>query len=45
MDIQQINCSHREKKIKVLDAVCGCETTVIVCCDCEKELTEPKTEC
>jgi len=40
-----MDCPHSNTRTKVLNAVCGCETIVIVCNDCEKELSEPKTEC
>ncbi|MWB92960.1 hypothetical protein GON26_01170 [Flavobacterium sp. GA093] len=38
-------CPHNIAEIKVLEATCGCEKTVIVCSDCRKELSEPKTDC
>lgn len=38
-------CSHENKKIKVIEVAATCETTVIVCTECEKELEKPKTEC
>lgn len=36
-------CDHKNTHIKVISSVVTCETTVIVCDDCEKVLTEPKT--
>jgi len=42
---KQENCSHSMTKIKVVTAVCGCETTVIICVECNQELSKPKTEC
>ncbi|UWY28830.1 hypothetical protein N4T20_02645 [Flavobacterium sp. TR2] len=39
------NCPHKNRKTKVLETLCGCEKTVIVCADCNKELEKPKTEC
>ncbi|MBB4117887.1 hypothetical protein GGR32_000159 [Mesonia hippocampi] len=40
-------CKHPEeaKYLKVLKATANCETTVIACRFCGKQLTEPKTEC
>lgn len=38
-------CSHKNQAIKVLFVACTCETTVIICTDCNKELTKPKTDC
>ncbi|WP_124019428.1 hypothetical protein [Flavobacterium hydrophilum] len=38
-------CPHDIAYIKVIDAVCGCETTVLTCTECKKELEPPKTEC
>ena len=38
-------CAHPDTYLRVLDAVVGCETTVVECMHCGKELTEPKTEC
>ena len=38
-------CPHDVAYIKVLESVCTCETTVLTCVDCGKELEKPKTEC
>jgi hypothetical protein len=39
-------CPHTYgEKIKVIQSTVTCETTVIVCAFCQKELTEPKIEC
>ena len=38
-------CPHDVAYIKVLDAVCGCETTVLTCTECKEELEPPKTDC
>ncbi len=38
-------CPHDVAYIKVLDAVCGCEKTVLTCANCGEELEQPKTEC
>ena len=38
-------CPHDKAKIKVIESTTTCETTVLVCVACEKQLTEPKTEC
>jgi hypothetical protein len=36
---------HETTEIKVINAIVTCETTVIICSECKKELSEPKTEC
>lgn len=41
----ECNCPHLISKIKVLEAYATCETTIEVCADCNKPLTEPKTDC
>lgn len=38
-------CPHDIAEIRVLEAACGCETTVEVCTECGEQLSEPKTEC
>ena len=38
-------CPHVIAEIRTLTAECGCETTVLVCIDCGKQLSDPKTEC
>lgn len=38
-------CPHDETAIRVLESVCTCEKTVVVCLKCKKELDKPKTEC
>ncbi len=39
------DCPHDIACIRVIHTVCTCETTVLVCAECGKELSEPKTEC
>lgn len=44
-DVQEI-CPHTYgEKIKVIESTLTCEKTVVVCAFCQKELTEPKTDC
>jgi hypothetical protein len=38
-------CPHDIAEIKVIESVGTCETTVLVCSECGKELEKPKTEC
>ncbi|MCV9934524.1 hypothetical protein OIU80_19765 [Flavobacterium sp. LS1R47] len=38
-------CNHENKRIKVLEVAATCETTVIVCTECEEELEYPETDC
>lgn len=38
-------CLHPNQITEVVSCVCNCETTVQVCLDCDKVLTEPKTDC
>jgi hypothetical protein len=38
-------CPHDITEIRVIAAVATCETTVLVCTECGKQLTQPKTEC
>jgi len=38
-------CPHDIAKIKVLESIVTCETTVLVCTECGEELEKPKTEC
>jgi hypothetical protein len=38
-------CPHEIAEIKVIAVTCGCETTVLICTECKKELEPPKTEC
>jgi len=38
-------CPHHSQSLKVVNSICGCETTVIICDKCKKELTKPKTDC
>ena len=38
-------CKHELTRIKVLKVTATCETTVIICAHCKKELELPKTEC
>lgn len=44
-DHQTIPCDHEKTHIKVIESIVTCETTVEVCEDCGKILTEPKTDC
>ena len=43
----RVKCCHPKEKqtIVVLSAICGCETTRVLCTKCEKYLTPPKTDC
>jgi len=38
-------CPHDIAETRTLHAECGCETTAEFCIECEKQLTQPKTEC
>ena len=38
-------CPHNDAYTKVLYVQGICETTVVVCCECETHLTVPKVEC
>jgi hypothetical protein len=38
-------CEHENTTLKVISTVATCETTVIKCIDCDKYLSELKTEC
>ena len=39
-------CKHQgEKLIKLIDAVVNCETTILVCADCDTPLEPAKTDC
>jgi hypothetical protein len=38
-------CPHDIAETRVIESVATCETTVLVCTQCGKHLTEPKTEC
>ncbi len=38
-------CPHNIVYLKVIESIVTCETTVEVCQDCGKILTEPKTNC
>jgi len=38
-------CPHDIAETRVIESVATCETTVLVCTECGKHLTEPKTEC
>lgn len=37
-------CAHINREIVVKESICTIEKVVVVCTDCGKELTEPKTE-
>lgn len=39
------NCPHDIAVIKIVNTVCTCETIILVCTQCGKELSEAKTEC
>ena len=38
-------CHHPNRALLVLHNACTCETTVEVCVDCNKHLSERKTDC
>lgn len=38
-------CPHDIAEIKVIASVATCETTVLICTVCRKQLEEPKIEC
>lgn len=38
-------CPHSNIVTRTIEATCGCETTAEFCFDCNKRLTEPKTDC
>ena len=38
-------CPHDVAEIRVLNVTCGCETTVIMCVECGKKLSEPQIDC
>lgn len=38
-------CPHDIAEIKVIESIATCETTVLVCTECGKQLEKPKTEC
>lgn len=38
-------CPHDIAEIKVITSAATCETTVLVCTECGKQLEDPKTEC
>ncbi len=38
-------CKHQNKITRVLIVTSTCETTVVECADCGKQLSEPKTDC
>jgi len=37
-------CTHQTVHITVIAQMLTCETTVLVCSDCGKKLTEPETD-
>lgn len=40
------NCQHKGQKLtKLLKHIANCELTVVVCADCDQELSKPKLEC
>jgi hypothetical protein len=43
--MKQDNCNHKDKKIETIKVTATCETTVLVCTECNKYLSEPKIEC
>lgn len=38
-------CPHDIAETRVIESVGTCETTVLICSECGKELEKPKTEC
>lgn len=38
-------CPHDIAETRVIESVGTCETTVLVCIECGKQLEKPKTEC
>jgi len=38
-------CKHLSTRLKVLSVTATCETTVVICSSCKKELEKPKTDC
>ena len=43
---EHINCSHStSSSIRVIGSNCTCEVVVVVCDECGKYLSEPKTDC
>lgn len=44
-DKKGFDCEHKNRVIKVISTVFTCETTVTICTDCNKHLTEPETDC
>ena len=45
MEQKNKDCKHKNRITKILESSATCETTIEVCSDCKKPLTEPKTEC
>lgn len=43
--LDDLECEHKNQVTRVLKAVVTCETTAIFCKDCNKQLTEPETDC
>ena len=43
--LQMEKCKHELTRVKVLKVTATCETTVIICAHCKKELEPPKIEC
>lgn len=41
------NCSHPKESLSivVVEAAVGCETTRVLCSECNEFITEPKIEC
>jgi len=44
MDIQ-VECTEHAPILRVIDSVGTCETTALFCRECNKQLSEPNTEC
>lgn len=38
-------CPHDIAETRVIESVGTCETTVLVCIECGKQLEKPKTDC
>ncbi|SMO42377.1 hypothetical protein SAMN06265349_101705 [Flavobacterium resistens] len=38
-------CPHNNRVLRVIESVATSEKTVLICKDCEKQLSEPKTDC
>ena len=43
--MENTDCSHEEKVLRVIGTFATCEVTAEFCKDCNEQLSEPKTEC